>query len=106
VYWRVYCKMAESLTIVERSTDASKLFACANLYQCEIIKSSGYQKVIDALMFLEQHTKPLKFKIKIAGSKVFGGLTIVHSYHGNLSREIGVRFTGKIPVVRVINHMK
>jgi hypothetical protein len=57
-------KSGSLLTIVERSSDASKLFACTNFYQCEIAKLSDYQKVISVLTFLEQHTKPLKFKIK------------------------------------------
>jgi hypothetical protein len=52
------------LTIVERSSDALKLFNRADFYQCEIAKSSDYQKVISILMFLGKHTKPLKFKIK------------------------------------------
>jgi hypothetical protein len=57
-------KSGNLLTIVERSSDASKLFECADFYQCEIAKYPDYQKVIDTLMFLGQHTKPMEFRIK------------------------------------------
>jgi hypothetical protein len=60
-----YCRKSGSLlTIVERSTDASKLFKRADFYQCEIAKSSDYQKVTDTLIFLGQHSKPMEFRIK------------------------------------------
>jgi hypothetical protein len=59
------CKKSGSLlTIVERSTDASKLFESANFYECKDSKVIDFQKVITTLLFLEQNTKPIKFKIK------------------------------------------
>jgi hypothetical protein len=57
-------KSGSLLTIVERSTDVSKMFERADFYQCEIAKFSDYQKVTDTLMFLGQHTKPMEFRIK------------------------------------------
>jgi hypothetical protein len=52
------------LTIVERSTEASKLFENATYYECEILKVSDFQKVITTITFLERNTKPVKFKVK------------------------------------------
>jgi hypothetical protein len=59
------CRKSDSLlTIVERSTGASKLFESANFYECYNSKAIDFQKVITTLVFLEQNTKPIKFRIK------------------------------------------
>ena len=63
--WIEHCRESGNLlTIVERSTDASKLFENANYYEGKVPKTAYFQKIITMLSFLEQHTKPLKFKIK------------------------------------------
>jgi len=65
------CRESGSLlTIVERSKDASKLFERADFYQFETSKSTEFQKIIDTLFFLSEHTKPLNFKIKITKKTV------------------------------------
>jgi hypothetical protein len=59
--WVEYCrKSGNLLTIVERSSETSKLFENANYYEGKV---ADIQKVITIITFFEQHTKPLKFKI-------------------------------------------
>lgn len=57
-------KSGSLLTIVERSTGALKLFESATYYESNNLKVTDFQKVIATLSFLEQNTKPIKFKIK------------------------------------------
>jgi hypothetical protein len=63
-------KTGSLLTIVERSTDVAKLFENATHYECNNSKTIDFQKVITTLAFLEQNTKPIKFRIKTAEKSV------------------------------------
>jgi hypothetical protein len=58
------------LTIVQRSNDDSKLFENATYYEFNNSKTVDFQMVIATLIFLEQNTKPIKFRIKTVGKPV------------------------------------
>ncbi len=60
-----HCKNLDRLlVIVERSKDDSKLFERADYYENNYLQISDFQKVNELIVFLGQHTKPLKFNIK------------------------------------------
>lgn len=64
-FWIETCRKSGSLlAIVWRSAESSKLFENTNYYECELLKNYDFQKVMVFILFLEQHTKPLKFRIK------------------------------------------